>query len=115
MDLGVHVASFSWPEGDEGIAGQFAEIAQAVDQGGFYSLSVMDHLFQMDQWAPASEPMLEGYTALGYLAAVTEHTHLLSHVYVLPYRHPLVAAKAWATLDAASKGRACRGERCSTA
>jgi probable F420-dependent oxidoreductase len=34
---------------------------------------------------------------------------LLSHVYVLPYRHPLVVAKAWATLDALSGGRAILG------
>ncbi|MGH9085551.1 MAG: TIGR03619 family F420-dependent LLM class oxidoreductase, partial [Acidimicrobiales bacterium] len=46
---------------------------------------------------------------LSYLAAVTERVGLLSHVYVLPYRHPLVTAKAWATLDALSGGRAILG------
>ena len=46
---------------------------------------------------------------LSYLAAVTERVRLLSHVYVLPYRHPLVVAKAWATLDALSGGRAILG------
>src|SRR5207244_2722919 len=46
---------------------------------------------------------------LSYLAAVTERVRLLSHVYVLPYRHPLLVAKAWATLDALSGGRAVLG------
>jgi probable F420-dependent oxidoreductase len=42
---------------------------------------------------------------LGFLAAVTSRVRLLSHVYVLAYRHPLVAAKAFATLDHLSAGR----------
>ena len=46
---------------------------------------------------------------LAYLAAVTERVRLLSHVYVLPYRHPLAVAKAWATLDRLSGGRAILG------
>jgi len=46
---------------------------------------------------------------LGYLAAITERTHLMSHVYVLPYRHPLVAAKSFLTLDELSNGRAILG------
>ncbi len=32
---------------------------------------------------------------MGWLAAQTSRTHLLSHVSVLPYRAPLVTAKAW--------------------
>ena len=46
---------------------------------------------------------------LSYLAAVTHRVRLLSHVYVLPFRHPLVAAKQWMTLDALSGGRAILG------
>jgi probable F420-dependent oxidoreductase len=48
-------------------------------------------------------------TTLGYLAAITERVHLMSHVYVLPYRHPLMSAKAFLTLDAVSHGRAVLG------
>ena len=46
---------------------------------------------------------------LSWLAAHTERTHLLSHVAVLAYRHPLVTAKAWNTLDLLSGGRAVLG------
>ena len=46
---------------------------------------------------------------LGFLAGVTARVRLLSHVYVLAYRHPLVAAKAFATLDHLSGGRVVVG------
>jgi alkanesulfonate monooxygenase SsuD/methylene tetrahydromethanopterin reductase-like flavin-dependent oxidoreductase (luciferase family) len=46
---------------------------------------------------------------LGWLAAQTESVHLLSHVYVVPYRSPLVTAKAFSTLDVLSGGRAILG------
>jgi len=42
---------------------------------------------------------------LGWLAALTTRTHLLSHVLVLAERHPLRAAKELSTLDALSGGR----------
>ena len=50
---------------------------------------------------------------LGYLAGITEHVHLMSHVYVLPYRHPLMAAKSFLTLDEVSRrpGHPRRGRR----
>jgi probable F420-dependent oxidoreductase len=43
------------------------------------------------------------------VAGVTHRVRLLTHVYVLAYRHPLVAAKAFATLDAISGGRVVAG------
>src|SRR5207237_2233408 len=46
---------------------------------------------------------------LGWIAGITEHVRLLSHVLVLPYRHPLVVAKSFMTLDHLSRGRAVLG------
>jgi probable F420-dependent oxidoreductase len=48
-------------------------------------------------------------TTLGWLAGITERTRLMSHVYVLPYRHPLMTAKGFLTLDNVSSGRAILG------
>ena len=48
-------------------------------------------------------------TTLSWLGAQTDAPRLLSHAYVLPYRHPLVAAKEFATLDYLSGGRAIVG------
>ncbi len=105
MQVGLHVASFSWPDGPDGIAATLEEVATVADQGGLASLSVMDHFFQMDQWFDASEPMLEGYTTLGYLAAVTERVRLGLLVTGVTYRHPGVLAKIVSTLDVLSQGR----------
>ncbi len=105
MDLGIHVASFNWPNTPESIAPTLRDIATATDQGGFSSLQVMDHFFQMDQYFPAEEPMLEGYTALGYLAALTQSVQLRLLVTGVTYRHPGVLAKIISTLDVLSNGR----------
>jgi probable F420-dependent oxidoreductase len=51
----------------------------------------------------------EPATTLAYVAAATERIRLLAHVLVLPYRHPLLVAKAFATLDALSGGRVIIG------
>jgi probable F420-dependent oxidoreductase len=96
-------------EADAGID-ELVAVAEACDRAGFFYVGVCDHVaIPRPHDEAMSTTWWDTTTTLGYLAAVTEHTHLLSHVYVLPYRHPLVAAKAWATLDAASKGRAILG------
>ena len=43
-----------------------------ADQGGVSGFTLMDHWFQMEQMAPADDPMLEGYTSLGFVAGQTE-------------------------------------------
>ena len=46
---------------------------------------------------------------LGWLAGITTDIHLLSHIYVVALRHPLRAAKEFATLDVLSGGRVICG------
>ncbi len=96
-------------EADAGVA-ELVAIARAADRSGFYYVAVCDHVAIP---RPFDEKMNTAWwdtiATLGYLAAVTERTHLMSHVYVLPYRHPLVAAKAFLTLDELSGGRAILG------
>ena len=65
----------------------------------------MDHWFQMDVMAPATDPMLEGYTTLGFLAAHTTRVTLGLLVTGVTYRHPGLLAKTVATLDVLSGGR----------
>jgi F420-dependent oxidoreductase-like protein len=66
----------------------------------------MDHYFQMERAWPPEEPMLEGYTALGFVAGVTETLRLRLLVTGVTYRHPGLLAKAVTTLDVLSGGRA---------
>ncbi len=70
------------------------------------TLSFMDHFFQMDRMAPAEDPMLEGYTALGFVAGCTERLRLRLLVTGVTYRHPGLLAKTVTTLDVVSAGRA---------
>ena len=109
MRLGVHVIAFTVPDGAPGIAPELARVGQAVEAAGVTHLSVMDHYFQMDRVMPATDPMLEGYTTLGYLAAVTERVRLSLLVTGATYRRPGLLAKTVTTLDVLSRGRAMLG------
>lgn len=97
-----------WEE-SAGVA-EIVQVARACEAAGFLYVAVCDHVAIPRQHAEAmSTSWWDTIATLSYLAAVTERVHLLSHVYVLPYRHPLTVAKAWATLDALSGGRAILG------
>jgi probable F420-dependent oxidoreductase len=91
-------------------AAELVQVAQACEAAGFDYVAVCDHVAIPERLAEAmSTDWWDTVATLSYVAAVTERVRLLSHVYVLPYRHPLVVAKAWATLDALSGGRAILG------
>jgi F420-dependent oxidoreductase-like protein len=106
VEIGVHVASFTWPETPQGTAATLGQIAEVVEDSGFSAISVMDHWFQMDAFFDAAEPMLEGYTTLGYLAAKTSRVRLGLLVTGVTYRYPGLLAKTVTTLDVLSGGRA---------
>jgi F420-dependent oxidoreductase-like protein len=109
MRLGLHYWNYSTPADPATIAPTMAETARVAEQAGVYSFTVMDHYFQMEGTAPADEPMLEGYTTLGYLAAKTERMTLGLLVTGVMYRYPGLLAKIVTTLDVLSAGRARLG------
>ncbi len=109
MKLGIHYPDFSHPGGSGAIAADLTATARAADVGGCAQFTLMDHYFQMEQRAPATEPMLEGYTALGYLAGQTSRIRLGLLVSGVTYRHPGLLAKVVTTLDVLSGGRAMLG------
>jgi len=89
---------------------EILRIAQACDQSGFFYIAVSDHVcVPRERAAAMSTVWYDTIATLGFLAAATRNVRLLSYVYVLPYRHPLMAAKAFATLDALSGGRVIVG------
>jgi F420-dependent oxidoreductase-like protein len=69
----------------------------------------MDHFFQIQAVGPAEHEMLEAYTTLGYLAAITSRANLVTLVTGAIYRHPGILAKIVTTLDVLSGGRAWLG------
>jgi alkanesulfonate monooxygenase SsuD/methylene tetrahydromethanopterin reductase-like flavin-dependent oxidoreductase (luciferase family) len=109
MKTGLHYWNFSKPADPSKLTSTLAETARIVDEAGFHAFTVMDHYFQMEQYAAAEEPMLEGYTTLGYVAAKTERVKLGLLVTGVMYRHPGLLAKIVTTLDVLSGGRARLG------
>jgi alkanesulfonate monooxygenase SsuD/methylene tetrahydromethanopterin reductase-like flavin-dependent oxidoreductase (luciferase family) len=109
MLLGVHCSNLSWPGGAEALGPTLAGVARAADEGGFTTLTMMDHYFQMEVLGGPPEPMLEGYTSLGFLAGQTSRLELGLLVTGVTYRHPGLLAKIVTTLDVLSGGRAMFG------
>lgn len=106
MDLYVHLVRFDVPGGPPAIARSVADVGRACDEAGVVGLTVMDHFFQIRGMGPPEDPMLEGYTTLGYLASQTQRITLGLLVTGVTYRHPGLLAKTVATLDVLSDGRA---------
>jgi len=106
MNLDLHVMRFDWAGGPAGIGPGVADLARRAEAMGVRTLSFMDHYFQMDRMAPAEDPMLEGYTALGFVAGCTERLRLRLLVTGVTYRPPGLLAKIVTTLDVVSSGRA---------
>jgi alkanesulfonate monooxygenase SsuD/methylene tetrahydromethanopterin reductase-like flavin-dependent oxidoreductase (luciferase family) len=83
MRLGVHVVIFSPPGGPAAIGPALAAAAHAAEQAGLHNLSLMDHYLQLEMAGGAGEPMLEGYTTLGFLAAHTRTVEMCARAAVM--------------------------------
>ncbi|MDQ3128333.1 MAG: LLM class F420-dependent oxidoreductase [Chloroflexota bacterium] len=109
MKLGLQISSFTWPGGPQALGPTLGRIARHADDVGFDSIWVMDHFFQIRGVGAVEEPMLEGWTALGFLAAQTKRARLGLMVGGVHYRLPGLWVKAATTLDILSGGRAWLG------
>jgi F420-dependent oxidoreductase-like protein len=109
MKIGLQIPRFTWPGGEAEIGSRLAAIARAADDAGFASIWVMDHFFQIPMVGQPEEPMLEGYSALSYIAGVTRRARLGTMVTGVIYRHPGILVKTVSTLDVLSGGRAYLG------
>ncbi|GAA3105023.1 LLM class F420-dependent oxidoreductase [Pseudonocardia yunnanensis] len=109
MEIGLHIANFTYPAGPSGLADDLTRIVTTAEDAGFARVSVMDHIWQIRGIGPAENDMLEAYTTLGYLAARTSRVQLLAWVTAATYREPGMLAKMVSTLDVLSGGRAWLG------
>jgi F420-dependent oxidoreductase-like protein len=109
VKFGLQVPSFSYPGGTPEIAPTLERIVRTADEVGFDSIWVMDHLFQIRSVGQADEPMLEGWTALGWIGAMTKRARIGLMVGGIPYRLPAIWIKAATTLDVLTGGRAWLG------
>ena len=112
MQLPIQSQSTIYAEPWEAGAGpdELARVALTCEAAGFFYVGVCDHTFIPERLAGAmSTVWYDTIATLGWLAAVTSEINLLSHIYVAALRHPLRAAKEFATVDLLSAGRVICG------
>jgi alkanesulfonate monooxygenase SsuD/methylene tetrahydromethanopterin reductase-like flavin-dependent oxidoreductase (luciferase family)/predicted kinase len=106
LEFILQLSSFSW---DDDPAGWLRNMAAAAADAGFGGIALMDHLLQIPQVGRAWEPIPEPWVTLGLLAGLDTSLRLGTLVTPVTYRPAGVIAKAAATLDALSAGRAFCG------
>lgn len=106
VELVLQVSRFPWGEDP---AGWLTDLALEADRLGFAGIALMDHLVQIPQVGRAWEPIPEPYVTLGLLAGLDTGLRLGTLVTPMTLRPAGVVAKAVATLDALSGGRAFVG------
>jgi F420-dependent oxidoreductase-like protein len=109
VEVGIHFFNQTLSGGPAALAGHARDTAQAAEAAGCTMFTCMDHYFQMEGFTRAEDPMLEGYTTLGYVAAHTEKMRLGLLVTGVSYRYPGLLAKIVTTLDVLSGGRGMLG------
>jgi alkanesulfonate monooxygenase SsuD/methylene tetrahydromethanopterin reductase-like flavin-dependent oxidoreductase (luciferase family) len=107
--VGVHPVVFTPAAGPAGIPAELAALGRAADEAGLSDLLLMDHFLNLDFVGDPADPVPEGYTTLGFLAAHTARVRLGLLVSGVTYRHAGVLAHQVATLDVLSGGRAVLG------
>jgi F420-dependent oxidoreductase-like protein len=109
VKIGLQLNRFDYAGGTAAIGPTLARVTRDADEAGFDSIWVMDHFFQIRGIGPAEDPMLEGWTALGFMAAHTRRARLGLMVGGVHYRLPGLWVKAATTLDVLTGGRAWLG------
>jgi probable F420-dependent oxidoreductase len=94
-------------------------LERLLDRGerlGFHSVVIADHVvfparttsrypYTLDGRFPGSGDALEQLALASFVAARTRRLRVVTSVMILPYRHPVFAAKMLATIDVLSRGR----------
>ncbi|MET0145000.1 MAG: LLM class F420-dependent oxidoreductase [Ilumatobacteraceae bacterium] len=102
---------FQYPEfhgsgGDMLDGGPVAELAVIAERSGWDGFAFTEHPAPSSKWLEAGgHQALDPFAALAHVAAVTTRLKLLTYLAVVPYRNPMMLAKAAATVDKLSGGR----------
>ncbi len=108
--LGYQIPNFTYPGvGPDRLFEVIARQAREAEAGGFDTVMVMDHFYQLPMIGTPDQYMLECYALLSALARETSTVRLSSLVTGNTYRNPAVLAKTVTTLDIVSGGRAQLG------
>jgi F420-dependent oxidoreductase-like protein len=113
MQFGLQHPNFSFDYKNQDtsqIADSLENLAIKAENAGFDSFWVMDHFHQIPIVGKLEEPMLESWTTISFLAAMTSKIKLGTLMTGIIYRHPSILGKIGATLDVISKGRLFMGK-----
>lgn len=81
-------------------------VARGAEDAGFDGIAFTEHPAPGARWLNAGgHQTLDPFAALAFAAAATRRIRLLTYLAVIPYRNPLLLAKAAATVDKLSGGR----------
>ncbi len=105
--FGVFLPSYIWPGDGPDRARGIIDFAREVENIGFDSIFITDHLLAADQFYSVS--FLEPLTTLSLVAGVTERVKLGTSVLVMPIREPVLLAKQLATMQFLSNNRIVLG------
>jgi probable F420-dependent oxidoreductase len=95
-------------------------LVQRGEELGFSSVMIADHIvfpvtitskypYTVSGAFPGQGDALDQLSLMAFIAAKTSALRLVSSVMILPYRNPVVTAKALATIDVLSNGRVTVG------
>src|SRR5712691_5128289 len=86
--------------------GTISRLAAAFEAAGVDAIAFTEHPAPSAKWlGDGGHLTLDPLTALAFCAATTTRLRLMTHLLVLAYRNPLLAAKQIATTDILSGGR----------
>jgi len=110
MKFGVCIPHYGIPLDVDNLT----NMAIKAEEMGFDSVWVTDHIIVPHEIPDRTDivyrhDMLEPLSLLTHLGAVTKRVKIGTSVIILPYRNPVVLAKAIATADVLSKGRVIFG------
>ncbi len=111
MRIGMQIASLNGLGNPADFGRRLTDVARAVEQAGFYSLWLPDHLLNamVVLGRSLADPVLEAYSTVSFLAAVTQRVKLGVQVTCPVFRHPAVLVKMVSTIDVLSGGRTYLG------
>jgi probable F420-dependent oxidoreductase len=112
MQLPVQALSVrvSMPWEQKATVDDMVRVARACDDAGFLYVAVCHHVaIPREPAEMMSTQWFDPIATLAYIAAHTTRTRLMSNVFIAAYQPPLATAKAFATLDVLSNGRAIVG------
>src|SRR3954465_12733407 len=105
ISLDLHITNFNYPDTPaERLFDKLVDIATTAEEAGFSSISVMDHLHQIQGVGPRTNWMPEGNTIPAARPARTSRINLGLLVGGVTYRNPALQAKITTTIDVISGG-----------